>query len=327
MVPKSEQPADPVAPQEFDARFAPSLESTEAFPKGSSVNGLNTDPDSMVCQFEVGVLQGQIWRCRGEPQDWTDTAPNEAPAYVANVLEDRLADYPNVELLRLDCSEYPCLAVFEGDPDDTRSVSRSLWPEYIDQYSHSGERDGVLLLVRAVGSGSKPSSGHAGMNRLRMLGRAVRAERDHPKHEVEEEPVQTGCLSQRERLQAELEACAGVSATWPADDEPYLLVQSHTQNLAASMEAMDSAFWSAASIVKMDCAEPPCLAVLDVGYDDVVQLIDDGQWPWQSGGIREFNDGDRTFVGIPLYDKAPSRKQKRRTAFRQDEIGHELRGD
>ncbi len=64
---------------------------------------------------ELAIAQGQIEVLVGVPRGWTDDVPSELrPERVDARLEAFLADQEHLELVELDCSEYPCVAVLEG---------------------------------------------------------------------------------------------------------------------------------------------------------------------------------------------------------------------
>jgi hypothetical protein len=62
-------------------------------------------------RFEGAVARGQLQAQQGEHQPWpADLDPSFAPEGIEATLAAVLADYPELSLAELDCSEYPCVA-------------------------------------------------------------------------------------------------------------------------------------------------------------------------------------------------------------------------
>ncbi len=78
-------------------------------------------------ELEASVARSQLETVTGRPSDWPDDLPEAWTAEATRARLDALAtDVPGLEVAELDCSEYPCIAVFQvplaGDPEADRAV-------------------------------------------------------------------------------------------------------------------------------------------------------------------------------------------------------------
>lgn len=69
-------------------------------------------------QFAGDLARGQLAQLRGEPSPWPDDVPEPfTPDAFQSALQEQLKDLP-VEIARVDCSEYPCVAALAYTGDD-----------------------------------------------------------------------------------------------------------------------------------------------------------------------------------------------------------------
>ena len=68
-----------------------------------------------VAQFSGALAKGQLQAAVGEPTPWPDDIdPEDRPEGVQAKIDAFLATHESLSLAELDCSEYPCMAVFHG---------------------------------------------------------------------------------------------------------------------------------------------------------------------------------------------------------------------
>ena len=69
-------------------------------------------------------LEGQLSANGIRPNDWPETlpAPLEPEAFTANI-KAALKDFPELKLMDIDCSEYPCVAVIEDMNEEPDTVN------------------------------------------------------------------------------------------------------------------------------------------------------------------------------------------------------------
>lgn len=114
---------------------------TEASPDAAA---LQAEIDALSEQLEAAQLQkalarGQLASYQGAPQAWPDDAPEALRAEgFSERLAAALADMAHLELVSVDCDEYPCFAVIESHSDsddwgdDLDAVGQSLKEAYGD---------------------------------------------------------------------------------------------------------------------------------------------------------------------------------------------------
>ncbi len=94
---------------------------------GGSEGGGDADPYERIdelegeleaLRFEAAVAKGQLAREVGEPREWPADLPDGfQPESFRDYVEETVAQLDDAELLEVDCSEYPCLAVIQStDP-------------------------------------------------------------------------------------------------------------------------------------------------------------------------------------------------------------------
>ncbi len=68
--------------------------------------------------FEDAIQRGRIAAVEGTPQAWPEALPPELHAdHFEDGLADALAGHDELELLEVNCDEYPCYAIIEADPE------------------------------------------------------------------------------------------------------------------------------------------------------------------------------------------------------------------
>ncbi len=67
--------------------------------------------------FEGAIQRGRIASVEGRPQDWPSDLPVQLQASgFEQGLKDALAEVEDLEVLEVNCDEYPCYAIIEADP-------------------------------------------------------------------------------------------------------------------------------------------------------------------------------------------------------------------
>lgn len=68
-------------------------------------------------RMESQLLRGQLEKYQGSPEPWPEKiAADLRPEAFEATIDGVLDDYPEAELIRIDCEEYPCLAVVRAMP-------------------------------------------------------------------------------------------------------------------------------------------------------------------------------------------------------------------
>ena len=72
-------------------------------------------------RFEAKMARGQLARVVGEPAEWPDNPPAAlSPETFESTLKEMLEGREGVELVSVDCSEYPCVARLSSDDFEGR---------------------------------------------------------------------------------------------------------------------------------------------------------------------------------------------------------------
>lgn len=128
-----------LAPRQVGARPAPGAEATRE-ELLAEVDRLQGELDRL--QLEATMARGQVGHYEGVPSPWPDDVP---AAYQAGPFErfvqDALAGHEDLELLEVDCEEFPCVALVRSHSDD---------PEWPRQF------EGALGDLSEAGFGEQP---------------------------------------------------------------------------------------------------------------------------------------------------------------------------
>jgi hypothetical protein len=115
-------------------------------------------------RMESALLKGQLEKYQGSPEPWpTDIAADLRPEAFEATVDGILDDFPDAELVRVDCQEYPCLAVIRARPGapDTAAVLKGVAEAMGEQVksesgtSPDGEDDierGVMMSIAQRGN-------------------------------------------------------------------------------------------------------------------------------------------------------------------------------
>ena len=103
---------------------------------------------------EAALMRGQLERYQGTPEPWPDQVPADLePTNFEATIEDVLKDMPDVELVRLDCDEYPCLAVVRAKPGtpDSPMVLKGVAESMAVKGGGDGEEERDRGVMMAIG--------------------------------------------------------------------------------------------------------------------------------------------------------------------------------
>lgn len=77
----------------------------------------------MELQARLAFAQGRIEAQEGRPQQWPEDIPeDDRPERFRLHVEEMLEELPDARLSRLDCSEFPCIAVLETESTLLESI-------------------------------------------------------------------------------------------------------------------------------------------------------------------------------------------------------------
>jgi len=103
--------------------------------------------------FEGAIQRGRIAAVEGRPQEWpADLPPQLQAAGFERSLRDGLADNEDLEILEVNCDEYPCYAIIEADPE-TMGPGRKPGDGAIQAWAETVDGDvGLMNMVSVLGS-------------------------------------------------------------------------------------------------------------------------------------------------------------------------------
>ena len=131
------QQAEPAA--EAVGRVVPAIPRAETQPRNVEVTvapealedeiaDLEEELDRL--RVEAAMAKGQLSHYEGDPQPWPEDVPQGfMPTAFETTVREALADREDAELLDVDCSEFPCVAVirsYSGEPDWHQGLQESI---------------------------------------------------------------------------------------------------------------------------------------------------------------------------------------------------------
>jgi len=102
--------------------------------------------------FEDAIQRGRIAAVEGRPQEWpADLPPQLQASGFEQSLRDGLADNEDLEILEVNCDEYPCYAIIEADPE-TMGPGRKPGGGAIQAWAETVDGDvGLMNMVSVLG--------------------------------------------------------------------------------------------------------------------------------------------------------------------------------